>query len=194
MAVSVTLSAGEEEGASVPPLRLRPWRDDDLAALLEAYDDPEMRRWAPVRMESEDDVRAWLRAQAEGWADGERLSFAVLEGAPEPADVADVRPLGNVVLKDVRPDKESAEVGYWTAAWARGRNVAPRAVEAVVRWAFASEREVPLKRMELLHSIHNDASCRVAQKAGFALEAVLPPLLPDFPTDGHLHVRTAPER
>jgi hypothetical protein len=35
------------------------------------------------------------------------------------------------------------------------------------------------------------ASCRVAQKTGFAFSAVLPPLLPDFPDDGHLHIRLA---
>ena len=47
----------------------------------------------------------------------------------------------------------------------------------------------PLERLELIHSVGNHASCRVAEKAGFAFSAVLPPLLPDFPDDGHLHIR-----
>ncbi|WP_406461159.1 GNAT family N-acetyltransferase [Streptomyces sp. NBC_01622] len=42
----------------------------------------------------------------------------------------------NVVLKDVSPGKSAAEVGYWTASPARGRGVAPRALDAVTDPAF----------------------------------------------------------
>jgi hypothetical protein len=40
-------------------------------------------------------------------------------------------------------------------------------------------------------AIGNQASCRVADKAGFAFSAVMPPLPPEFPQDGHLHIRSA---
>jgi hypothetical protein len=49
----------------------------------------------------------------------------------------------------------------------------------------------PLERLELLHAVGNHASCRVADKAGFILSQLLPPLLPEFPDDGHLHIRHA---
>jgi len=52
----------------------------------------------------------------------------------------------------------------------------------------------PLERLELIHAAANHASCRVADKARFTLSAVLPPLLPEFPDDGHLHVRLPDDR
>jgi predicted PurR-regulated permease PerM len=46
---------------------------------------------------------------------------------------------------------------------------------------------MPLERRDLIHAIGNSASRRVAEKTGFALRSVLPPLPPAFPTEGHLH-------
>ena len=58
-------------------------------------------------------------------------------------------------------------------------------------WVFSLPRPRPLERLELIHAVGNQASCRVADKAGFSLAAVLPPLPPEFPEDGHLHIRLA---
>ncbi|MEU8197752.1 GNAT family protein [Microbispora amethystogenes] len=41
---------------------------------------------------------------------------------------------------------------------------------AAVRWGF---EELGLHQLELHHSTRNHASCRVADKAGFAVEGVL---------------------
>jgi GNAT superfamily N-acetyltransferase len=92
-----------------------------------------------------------------------------------------------------RLDREAAsgEVGYWVTASSRGQGIAPRALNAACEWAFGLPRHRPLERLELIHAVGNHASCRVADKAGFALTAVLPPLLPEFPHDGHLHIRLA---
>jgi RimJ/RimL family protein N-acetyltransferase len=49
-----------------------------------------------------------------------------------------------------------------------------------------------LQRLELLHQLDNLASCRVAQKSGYALTKVLPADPPAFPSPGHLHVRNRP--
>ena len=93
--------------------------------------------------------------------------------------------------------------GDWTARLSRAKLATgsrqPHAGEASPRepstsfceWAFSLPRDQPLERLELIHSVGNLASCRVAEKAGFRFSAVLPPLLPDFPDDGHLHVRLA---
>jgi RimJ/RimL family protein N-acetyltransferase len=64
----------------------------------------------------------------------------------------------------------TAEVGYWTAPAARGRGVAPAAVQAICRWAFA---ELGLELIEWRAEIGNVASRRVAEKAGFTLEGSL---------------------
>jgi RimJ/RimL family protein N-acetyltransferase len=62
------------------------------------------------------------------------------------------------------------EVGYWLGAHARGAGHATRAVRALCAWGFA---QLKLERIELLAATGNPASQRVAERAGFAREAVL---------------------
>ncbi|MFG3343539.1 GNAT family N-acetyltransferase [Streptomyces sp. NPDC048018] len=174
---------------AAPALLLRPWCTDDVAALVQAFQDPVLRRSTSAPPESEEDGLRWVREQEQGWATGSRLAFAVLETA---AEAAPPRPVGNVVLKGVAPGRPSAEVGYWTAAHARGRGVAPRALEGVTGWAFAAFGADGLETLELLHQVDNAASCRVAEKSGYGLDGILPAFPPVYPLDGHRHVRRAP--
>ncbi|WP_344381585.1 GNAT family N-acetyltransferase [Streptomyces thermolineatus] len=189
--------------AAAPALLLRPWREEDLPDLLEIHRDPLVRRWqiGPPLL-TRDDAARWLREQRRGWETGERFSFAVTEsmtesmteaGAPGGADGgADAaRPVGGVGVKEYAPGRGFAEVGYLTAPRARGRGVAPRALEAVTAWAFEVFAADGLERLELFHAVPNTASCRVAEKAGYRFERVLP-AVPPYPTEGHLHVRPAP--
>ena len=117
----VTLRASATPTA--PALVLRPWRSSDVAALIAAHRDPTLRRWTGSALHDEADATRWVQAQQRGWAAGTRFGFAVVDSAP-------ARLVGNVVLKGIQPGKPSAEVGYWTAAHARGRGVATRALEA----------------------------------------------------------------
>ena len=172
-----TLTAGS--------LLLRPWRPEDAPALLGAYADPAMRRWAATRMADADDAAGWLAAQREGWAAGTRFGFAVTDTALGGELV------GNVALKRAGPSSDTAEVGYWTTASARGRGVAPRALTALCDWAFATFAGDGLTRLELVHQADNEASCRVAEKCGFAPAGVLPAFPPAYPLAGHRHARSA---
>ncbi|MFF3091378.1 GNAT family N-acetyltransferase [Streptomyces nojiriensis] len=178
MITSVTLEAAATPTA--PALVLRPRRVEDVAALVEASPDPGLR--------CEDDGLGWVRAQERGWAAGVRFGFAVLEAA---GGAAPARLVGNVVLKEVVSGKASAEVGYWTAAEARGRGVAPRALEALTAWSLEAFRADGLERLELLHQVDNPASCRVAAKCGYTYDRTLASAPPAHPLDGHLHVRRA---
>lgn len=171
---------------TAPALLLRPWHVDDVAELVEVGRDPELRRRVNVPMDGEAERIAWVAAQQEGWAAGVRFSFAVFE---EPFDVQPRRLAGSVVLKEVVSGKPAAEVGYWTVAVARGRGVAPRALEALTAWAFDTFGAEGLERVELLHQVDNPASCRVAEKRGYVFDTILPAAPPGYPLDGHLHVR-----
>ncbi|MCW2917020.1 MAG: acetyltransferase [Actinomycetia bacterium] len=171
--------------ASAPALFLRPWGEGDAASLLEVHRDPVLRRWATMPVQSDEDAARWLEAQRRGWATGNRLSFAVLELQSGSAGNLLV---ANVVLKRGDPAEPSGEVGYWTAAHARGRGVAPRALEALTVWAFETFAADGLRRLELLHQIDNQGSCRVAQKCRYEFDKILP-ARPPFPTEGHLHIR-----
>lgn len=162
-------------------LLLRPFEDADAPALTEAYRDETLRRFTRRPVEDDESARSWLAVQYEGWAAGTRYSFAVL-------DAAGGELLGNVALKrGGAPD--TAEVGYWTAAPARGRGVAPRGVQALTAWAFEAFAPSGLRRIDLLHQVDNTASCRVALKCGYAFEEELRAFPPQYPLNGHRHAR-----
>ncbi|MFC4856546.1 GNAT family N-acetyltransferase [Actinophytocola glycyrrhizae] len=151
-------------------LVLRGWEPGDAAALVEIYRDPAMLRWTRFPVTTAAEAEVWVANQQEGWAANTRHSFAVLD---------DERLVGCVALK------RGIEVGYWTAAHARGRDVASRAVRALTAWAIGNG----VTTLELRHQVDNEASCRVAEKSGFRLRETLP-ATPPWPLPGHLHLRT----
>lgn len=184
---SVVLKA--DATPATPALTLRPWREQDVTALVEAHRGapPALPAAAPT-VENEADGRQWIRAQQEGWATGTRYAFAVLEAGPDGSEGA---LLGHVALKDAAPGRPSAEVGYWTAVRARGRGIAPRALETLTTWAFTTFGPTGLTHLELLHQVTNPASCRVAEKTAYTFTETLPPWPPMYPAEGHRHVRHA---
>ena len=137
------------------PVRLRRWREDDLPALVEALNDAEIARWMAFPSPfTEADGREFLARQ--GAASG---SFAVT-GENDAL-------LGAVWVRDVGEGR--GQLGYWTAAPARGRGVASEAVRQLVDRAF----ELGYHRLQLLVEPANEASVRVAENAGFRREGVM---------------------
>ncbi|MGQ4360230.1 GNAT family N-acetyltransferase [Streptomyces sp. SAS_272] len=171
---------------TTPALALRPWSLEDAAPLVEAFRDAGLRRWTSHTAENEAEGTQWVRSQQQSWTAGDRFSFAVLEA--QPGGLCG-QLLAGVVLKGVAAGEPAAEVGYWTAAHARGKGVASRAVEALTGWAFDTFAAGGLERLELLHQVDNRASCRVAQKSRYDFHRMLPAAPPSFPQAGHLHVR-----
>lgn len=160
-------------------LLLRPWQDDDAPVLLAVYADPAVRRWHTQTMD-EAEARDYAALRAARWRDGLGAGWAVVRG-----EVV----VGRVTLVRLVLDEGQAEVTYWTVPAARGTGVAPRAVEAVARWAFG----YGFHRLELEHSTQNPASCRVAGKTGFTLEGTRRRAVQhlDGWHDMHLHARLA---
>jgi RimJ/RimL family protein N-acetyltransferase len=178
------MSLAVEPTADAPALTLRPWRDSDIPAIVAAYRDEAMRRWLPNHIDDEDEARAWLARQEAGWADDTRLSWAIDQGGIL---------VGHFVIKAANPPESFATgVGYWTAAEARGQGIASRCVETATEWLFGEQDIMPADEIELLHSVGNDGSCRVAQKCGYLLESLLAPMPPKFPDEGHRHLRKRP--
>ncbi|MEO3750024.1 GNAT family N-acetyltransferase [Streptomyces sp. B6B3] len=175
-----------DAGPSAPALLLRPWRPADGPDLVDMCSDEALRRWTRTTVYDEASAARWIQVQHRGWEVGDRLAFAVVE--PHAGRDGE-RLVGHVVLKYPDRGAAAAEVGYWTAAHARGRAVAPRALEALTTWAFDSFAGDGLTRLELLHQVDNEASCRVARKCGYTLTGLLPPAPPDHPLDGHRHIR-----
>jgi len=182
-----------------PALLLRPWRAEDIPALAAemSREYPTAGMWPrrgerPVRtaLPGERDAARWLASQDRGWRDGDRLSFAVLEAG----DAGGCVLAGNVGLKNREEagrvgERETAEIGYWTAVAARGRGIAPAAVRAVTDWAFDAFAGASLRQVMLVHDVGNPASCRVAEKAGYPFRELSPANPPHWLTDGHIHMR-----
>lgn len=155
-----------------PPLTdgvvaLRPWRLDDVPALVECCNgDEDLAYWLDRLPQpyTDADARAYVAAGASGWA-GRR---------PEtPLAVVDARMgavLGSCGVVWHEPDQGRVEVGYWTRRDVRGRGVATRAVGLLAGWVLG---RLGHERMELRADTRNEASQRVAERAGFTREGVL---------------------
>lgn len=142
------------------PLRMRPWQEDDAGAVLAVQqDDAAIRLWAGgvATLDAAVVLLQRLMHQAN------RASWAVVD--PTTGAV-----LGGISLHSVDAVQNDASIGYWVVAAARGRGVAPTAVDAACRWAFGT---LPVDRIELCHAAENTASGRVAAKAGFTYEGHL---------------------
>jgi len=81
-------------------------------------------------------------------------------------DAGDGTLIGSIGLRAFDWERGSSEIGYWVTPGARGRGVAPRAVELFGGWALEA---LPVSRLELPLDEANDSSRRVAEKAGYAL-------------------------
>ena len=154
-----------DPGPSDGVVLLRPWREADVPQLVEACRDPEIPKWTAVPEDySQADAEAWVRGHPldpEPW--GDRVSFCMADAA-EPS-----RLLGSMSVLHVVP-AGGAEIGYWTAPWARGRGHTTRAVRVLAGWAF---EEFALRRVELVIAVENESSNRVAELAGFTREGTL---------------------
>jgi len=107
-------------------------------------------------------VAGWIAGYEQGWEDGARAGFAIL-------DTDDGAFLGMCGLIRIEWDAREAEIGYVTAPAARGRGVAGRAIDLVSHWAI---RDLGLARIEAWIDVGNEASLRVAERAGYRSEGV----------------------
>lgn len=172
------LASRAQPQLTVDELVLRPWRASDAAGVAEAYRDPEIQRWH-ARSMTEAEALGWVMSWSERWTAETGASWAILEGEAL---------LGRMGFNAIDLSGGLAEAAYWVLPGARGRGVAPRALDAATEWMFD---RVGLHRIELLHSSANTASCRVATKASYSLEGTKREhwRFADGWHDVHLHAR-----
>lgn len=179
-----SLSRRRQPDFNVDELLLRPFQNADASQLVDVYRDPDIQRWH-MRSMSEDDARQWILSAQQGWLGETSANWAVVN--------EEDRILGRVGFRTINLREGVAEIAYWTARPARGRNIAARAVDAVSVWMFT---HIGMHRLELNHSTHNSASCRVATKAGYVYEGTRRrrTLHYDGWHDMHLHGRLTDDR
>ena len=140
---------------------LRPWRNDaaDVAVVLRAAAEPSIAHYSPsiANVDGDAGAKRWL-------ADRELASR--MEWAVEQT-VGNV--VGRVCLCAIDDESAVADVGYWLLADARGKGLATIVVNAVAAWAFD---DGGFGRLAIEHELDNVASCQVAERCGFAFEAL----------------------
>ncbi|MFJ7586608.1 GNAT family N-acetyltransferase [Streptomyces sp. NPDC097617] len=157
---------------------LRPWRISDADALLAASRDPAVRQWNRLFLNSAEEAAERIERMHQRWRAELSAMWAIARPGGEAA--------GLTGWGDIDLARGSAEIVYWLLPAARGAGVAVAATERVGRWALD---DLGLHRLRLCHAVTNTASCRVAEKAGYAFEGTMRSALlhADGWHDEHLH-------
>ncbi len=142
-------------------LRLRPFSAADAADVQRLAGD---RRVADTTINiphpyPDGAAAAFIAAQAEAFAAGTGVTFAVTDAA--------TGVLVGAVALTITPRFRHAELGYWVAPDCWNRGYATEAATALLRYAFEDRG---LHRVYARHLSRNPSSGRVMQKLGMAFE------------------------
>ena len=150
-----------------PGVQIRPFRDDDAPALYtaarESLDD--LCAWMTWcrRDYGVEHARSFIASASSAWNACREFSFAIVDGA-------DGAFLGSVGISQINRMHNLANLGYWVRRTCIGRGIASMAVPQAAKFAF---QHAALNRLELLIPVGNNASRRVALKAGAHEEGIL---------------------
>jgi len=104
----------------------------------------------------------WIRSRAPLAAEGREYTFAIVG--------TDGRFLGGCGLNQINRIHRIGNLGYWVRTSATGHGVAAEAVRQAAAFAFGN---TDLVRLEIVCAVGNEASQRVAERAGAMREGVL---------------------
>jgi RimJ/RimL family protein N-acetyltransferase len=155
----VTAAAGADAGQ----VRLVPLGEGHLPDVAAMVADPEVVRF--TRFPSPQPagfIDQWYARYRDGRTDGTCGAFAIVDDAGAF--------LGPALAVRIDGEAREAELGYMLAPSARGRGAATQALRLLGVWAFGT---VGLQRLQLLISVDNKESSRVAKRAGYSLDGVL---------------------
>ena len=148
-------------------VRIRPYRPDDIPRLFAAAREsiaeiyPWMEWCHPAY--SVEDSSSWVMGRDAAWNAGTDYSFAICEAQTDAF-------LGGAGLNQLNHLHRFANLGYWVRTAGTQRGVATAATRLVARFGFET---LHLHRVEIVASVDNHASQRVAEKAGAIREGVL---------------------
>jgi ribosomal-protein-alanine N-acetyltransferase len=107
-------------------------------------------------------ARDFIAGTGSDIAAGRELALAIVD--------VDDRVLGALGLSNFDWHDLKGEIGYWIAAESRLRGIGARATRMLAVWALTA---LGLERLELLANPENEASLRLAERAGFTREGTL---------------------
>jgi ribosomal-protein-serine acetyltransferase len=147
-------------------VRIRPFRLDDLDAVYSAViaSRSELSPWMPWCHEeySRAETAEWIEGRPTAWTRNEEWSFLIV-GENDTV-------LGGCGIHRLDLKNGVGELGYWVRTPSTRQGIATEATRQLCRWAFSEAR---LRRIEILASVENLRSQRVAEKAGGVREGIL---------------------
>jgi len=150
----------------VNDVSIRPFQLTDTAALHEAVVESTeaLKPWMPWCHPDYEmaDAEEWIENQIDAFQRGYQYQFAIVS--------AEQKILGVCGLNGIQADNRLANLGYWVRTSACGQGIATKAARLLAQWAFANTN---LERLEILVSVGNLASLRVAAKVGAVWEGML---------------------
>jgi len=142
---------------------LTPFDERHLPGFAAMLTDPDVKRFTRLPVPTPRGFpRTWLERYEQGRRTGTSEAFAIVDEGGEF--------LGCATAFGIEAGAKTGELGYMVAPGARGRGVATAALRLLTEWGFA---ERGLLRLELLISVDNVVSIRVAERAGYMKEGVL---------------------
>jgi len=146
-------------------LELRAVSEDDVEAFVEAFQDPAIAEGAyhGQLAGTEDVLRPYLARNAERMEAGEAVLLGIWEKGAE-------RLSGQTMLFGIDQEQGTAELGFWTAPWARGRGLATPALRFTLALAFD---HVGIGRVYGLTGLDNTQAQRAMERVGMQREGVL---------------------
>jgi [ribosomal protein S5]-alanine N-acetyltransferase len=153
------------QGITDGEIRIRLLADADVPVIADACRDPAIQRFTTVPDPyAEEDARAWGRRSAESAAAGMGIEAVIAEARSN-------RALGSIGLRRSGHDQRRWAIGYMVFPGERNRGIASRAVSLISRFAFD---HLEAERLEIEVEPENVPSLRVAERAGYSREGMLP--------------------
>ena len=147
-------------------IQIRRYRADDVDAIHEAVIESvaELSRWClwchPGYTKPE--TQAWIDERPRAWDTNDEWAFVITD--------AHDRFLGSCGLHRIDLRNHCAELGYWVRTSATRQGIATKVTRLLCQYGFG---ERGLERIEIIVSVDNLASQRVAIKAGGVREGTL---------------------
>ncbi len=158
---AASLGAAEPPAIETDRLRLRSLTRDDAPRLFEIARDPESIEDFQYAAKTVEDVLGWMEP---GLRDPASILWAI---------EAEGKVIG-LFETCARPEFTEREdgvyrIGYFIEREAQGQGYATEALQAIIRWLFD---RADVRRIEAGVTLHNVASYRILEKAGFTREKV----------------------
>lgn len=143
-------------------LRLRHFRDSDLAPFVAYRNDPEVARYQSWEGISEAEAHAFIQEDKEALPDVPGQWFQIAVELKETGLL-----VGDCAFKIEEHDERQAEIGYTLSRAYQGRGIASEAVSCVLDYAFVTRA---LHRVIAITDCENVASIALLERLGLRRE------------------------